>query len=333
MKISLVIATYQRPNPLRKLLDSIGKQTIKPFEVIVVDASDNELTKIIFENRTFDLNVNYQEVSFEHKGSAQQRNYGVKLVDKESDIIAFLDDDLVVEPDYFEKILETYKNYPDAIGVGGIDLNNNNYFRKKEGIKYNEFNYYELDGWVVKEPLRIKARKLFGLMTNLQPGLIPEYSHGRSSLPPNGKIYEVEHFMGCIASFRKELFDKIKFSEYFVGYGLYEDFYCCVRALAYGKLYVNTNAKVWHYHEPSGRPDFFKYGRMVVRNGWYVWRVRFPHPSFKARFKWHATTLLLAIIRLMNVITGPSRKNAFLDFTGRMVGWFGVIFNPPERKD
>jgi len=332
--LSLIICTYKRNQSIKRLIISIKKCTVKPDDILIIDASnDIQIKDLINSIDLTGINVRYYFVSEEQRGLTKQRNLGVYNLPVETDIVAFLDDDLVVEPDYFEKILETYNIYPDAIGVGGIDLNNNNYFRKKEGIKYNKFNYYELDGWVVKEPLRYKARKLFGLMTNLQPGFIPEYSHGRSSLPPNGEIYEVEHFMGGIASYRKELFDKIKFSEYFVGYGLYEDFDFCVRALEYGKLYVNTNAKVWHYHEPSGRPDFFKYGRMVVRNGYYVWRVRFPHPSFKARFKWHATTLLLAIIRLLNVINGPSRKNAFLDFTGRIIGWFGVIFNPPERKD
>ena len=166
-------------------------------------------------------------------------------------------------------------------------------------------------------------------MTDLQPGLIPEFSHGRSALPPDGNIYLVEHFMGGISSYRKELFSQMKFSNYFVGYSLYEDFDFCVRALKYGKLYVNTNAKVWHYHDASGRPDFFRYGKMVVRNGWYVWRVRFPDPSLKARLKWHATTLVLAHIRLANTITGPDRKNALMDYFGRMTAWVGLCGKPP----
>jgi GT2 family glycosyltransferase len=148
-------------------------------------------------------------------------------------------------------LLETYRSCPDAIGAGGLDLQNNNYFRKEPGAKYNRFKYYKIDGWVAAEPLRYKARKLFGLLPSLQPGLIPDFSHGRSVLPPNGKVYKVEHFMGGIASYKREIFDHIKFSTFFDGYSLYEDFDFCVRALNYGKLYVNTNAKVWHYHEQS----------------------------------------------------------------------------------
>jgi len=332
-KFSLIIPTYHRPGPLCRLLESLEKQNLKPFEVIIVEASDNDQTKVNIEKRNYELNIRYYIVAIESKGSAQQRNYGIDMVNSSSDFFAFLDDDLIVDQEYFKKLYETYQSNPDAIGVGGIDMHNNGYKIKVPTIEYSRFHYYEIDDWVRVESLRNKARKVFGLMGHLQPGLIPEYSHGRSALPPNGKTYEVEHLMGGIASFKRELISKVKFSSFFEGYGLYEDFDFCVRALKYGKLYVNTNAKVWHYHEPSGRPDFFKYGKMVVRNGWYVWRVRFPSPSLKARFKWHATTLLLAKIRLLNVITGPQRINALKDYLGRIYAWIGVIARPPVRSE
>lgn len=329
MFISLIIATYQRPDSLSRLLESINAQTHKPDEILIIDGSKNDRTEQNLKEKNYQLPIIYIRVQDKDRGSAQQRNFGIKLVNSCSDVIAFLDDDIKAEPDYFKELMETYKSHPDAIGVGGIDLKSNNYFKKEAGFKYNKFSYYEFNGWVVREPLRNRARKLFGLMTNLQPGLIPKYSHGRSVLPPDGNIYQVEHFMGGISSYRKDLFSQMEFSDFFEGYGLYEDFDFCVRALKYGKLYVNTNAKVWHYHEPSGRPDFYKYGKMVVRNGWYVWRVRFPNPSFKAKLKWHAITVLLAHIRLANAITGPDRRNAFMDYLGRMIAWIGVCIKPP----
>jgi hypothetical protein len=44
-----------------------------------------------------------------------------------------------------------------------------------------------------------------------------------------------------------------------------------------GKLYLNTAAQLDHYHD-AGRPNQYQYGRMVVRNGWYVWRTKNPIP-------------------------------------------------------
>lgn len=331
MNLSLIIPTHQRAVAIGKLLNSIERQTVVPSRILIVDSSDNDETKEWIDKNKFHLPLIYVKVSGENKGSAQQRNFGSELVRDSSDIITFLDDDLILEPDFFENLLETYKIYPDAVGVGGIDIKNNYYFKKESNKRYSKYRHYEFDGWIRPEPWRNRARRILGLMPHTPPGLIPSYSHGRMALPPSGKIYNVEHFMGGIASFRSGLFDLIKFSNFFKGYGLYEDFDFCVRALKYGRLYVNTNAKVWHYHEPSGRPDFYKYGKMVVRNGWYVWRVRFPDPSIKAQLKWHVTTLLLATIRFLNVISGPNRKNAMHDFAGRVVAWFGVVVNPPPR--
>jgi GT2 family glycosyltransferase len=135
MKISLVIATYQRHDALCRLLTSIKNQKEKPFEVIIIDASENESTKN-YIRRIDDLNIIYIEVAKQERGSAQQRNHGLDLVDLSSDIVAFLDDDLILEADYFEKLIETYQKFPDAIGVGGIDLKNNMYEKKREGILY-----------------------------------------------------------------------------------------------------------------------------------------------------------------------------------------------------
>ena len=334
MILTLIICTYKRPVALLNLLTSVVSCSIKPRDIIIVDSSpDDGTSDIVSKFISEDVRLNYYKVNEEHRGLTRQRNFGISKLADDTEIVAFLDDDIKVEPDYFKVLLETYRSCPDAIGAGGLDLQNNNYFRKEPGAKYNKFKYYEIDGWVAAEPLRYKARKLFGLLPSLQPGLIPDFSHGRSVLPPNGKVYKVEHFMGGIASYKREIFDHIKFSTFFDGYSLYEDFDFCVRALNYGKLYVNTNAKVWHYHEQSGRPDLFKYGKMVVRNGWYVWHVRFPNPSLNARFKWHATTLLLAKIRLLNVITGPKRSDALLDFLGRISAWFGVLVCPPVRSE
>lgn len=334
MILTLIICTYKRPVALLNLLTSVVSCSIKPRDIIIVDSSpDDGTSDIVSKFISEDVRLNYYKVNEEHRGLTRQRNFGISKLADDTEIVAFLDDDIKVEPDYFKVLLETYRSCPDAIGAGGLDLQNNNYFRKEPGAKYNKFKYYEIDGWVAAEPLRYKARKLFGLLPSLQPGLIPDFSHGRSVLPPTGKIYEVEHFTGMSMSFRMELFSNIEFSHFFEGYGLYEDFDFCVRALKYGKLYINTNAKVWHFHESSGRPDLYKYGKMVIRNGWYVWRVRYPSPSVKSRVKWHATTILLTSIRLMNAIVGSDKKNAFIEFLGRISAWFGVLYNPPIRSE
>jgi GT2 family glycosyltransferase len=149
-------------------------------------------------------------------------------------------------------------------------------------------------------------------------------------LPPSGKIYPVELIMGGVSSYKREIFSKLKFSTYFEGYGLYEDADFSLRIAKFGNLYVNTNAQLSHHHNASGRPNQFKYGKMVVRNGWYVWRVKNPNPNFKSRLKWNSTVLLLTMIRGVNIFTTPNKKEAFTETLGRIVGWLSLLFNKPK---
>jgi GT2 family glycosyltransferase len=163
---------------------------------------------------------------------------------------------------------------------------------------------------------------------------MPEFSNGLSIgfLPPSGQIYPVEFFMGGVASYRKSLFQNIKFSEYFDGYGLYEDMDFCLRASKIGQLFVCAAARVAHYHEQAGRPDKFKYGKMVIRNGWYVWHIKYPSPGLKASLKWHGTAFLLTLVRLGNVMSPSKRKAALTESLGRIAGWWSLLLNKPKHE-
>ncbi|WP_308992638.1 glycosyltransferase [Mariniflexile litorale] len=322
---TLIICTYMRPKPLIKLLQSVHKQTVYPNEVLIIDGSANNETEIILNKNVF-KNLKYYKVDEFNRGLTKQRNYGINLVQEESEIICFLDDDTVLNADYFETLLNTYERYPEALGVGG-------YIKNETGFDFVGDTYqpkideFYFDGWKRKDSSRFVIRKKLGLEPDCPPGFSPKFSHARSVsfLPPSNKIYEVELLMGGISSFRKKVFKTHKFSTYFEGYGLYEDADFSLRVAKTGKLYLNTAAKLNHYHEASGRPNQYKYGNMVVRNGWYVWRTKNPIPSFRDKKKWHAITLLLIIIRFSNTFTASNKRQVISEALGRTVGWLQVL--------
>lgn len=331
MTFTLIICTYMRPGPLRKLLDSVASQQPYPDTILVVDGSRDEKTKTMLQDSTY-RNLVYEKVSDKDRGLTRQRNFGIKRVASGTDIVCFLDDDTILKPNYFKELIDTYQTHPEALGVGGYIVNEiewrevPSHYRAKRG----EFCY---DGYCRKDGSRFVLRKIVGLDANRPPAHLPDFSHGRSVsfLPPSGKIYEVEQFMGGVASYKKEVLDAEKFSEYFEGYGLYEDAEFTLRLSNKGKLFVNTAAQLEHHHDASGRPDSFRYGKMVVRNGWLVWRTKHPSPSLKAKLKWHATSFLLTLLRFGNVFTGAGRKSAFREAVGRMVGWFSLFLKKPKR--
>ncbi|SHG11029.1 Glycosyltransferase, GT2 family [Flavobacterium micromati] len=332
MKFSLIICTYMRPLPLLKLLQSVATQSLYPNEILIIDGSTNTETKDILDQNRF-TNLNYFLVPEECRGLTRQRNFGIKKVDIDADIICFLDDDTVLTENYFQELLKTYTIYPEALGVGGyiIDETKCEFVGLDYKPKSDEYYY---DGWKRKDGSRFVLRKKLGLDSNCPPGYSSLYSHGRSVgfLPPSNKIYQVEMLMGGVSSFKKKVFETMQFSTYFEGYGLYEDADFTLRVAKTGNLYLNTAAQLYHYHDASGRPNQYQYGKMVVRNGWYVWRTKNPKPLLIHKLKWHSITILLTLIRFSNTFTSTSRQEAFTEAVGRTAGWWSLLINKPRIK-
>lgn len=317
-----------RPDAIVKLLLSVENQTLYPDEILIVDGSTNDKTELALIKHRF-KNLIYFKVDDSQRGLTKQRNFGIDNINKASDVVCFLDDDIILEKDYFKQLINAYSIKPDAVAVGGYITNEVNWEKKSEPISFDEF---ELDGYVRKLGKRNVIRKKYRLLSDKPPGIMPTFSNGFpiSFLPPSDKIYEVEYFMGGVSSYKKEVFDNISFSTYFQGYGLYEDLDSCLRVSKLGKLYVNTSAELAHHHEASGRPNNYKYGKMVVRNGWYVWRVKYANPSLNARFKWNAIVFLQIILRGLNIFNTKNRKEAFAEMVGRKIGWWSLVFNKPR---
>lgn len=330
MTFSLIVCTYKRPKTLLTLLASVKAQTLYPDEILIIDGSLDNDTKTLLQQHRFS-NLVYYKVEEKFRGLTKQRNFGIAKVSEDTDVVCFLDDDTILEDDYFKHLVGTYGQYPEALGVGGY-ISNEVYWQPSDE-RNNKQNFY-YDGWMRKEPLRFRVRRFFGLTPDTPPCYLPSFSHGRSVsfLPPSGKTYKVEQFMGGVSSYRKVVFDKLTFSTYFEGYGLYEDTDFCLRLAKQGDLYVNTNACLEHHHEASGRPNSYRYGKMVVRNGWYIWKVKYPQPNIKARFKWHLTAILLMKLTFLGVFFSKQKKATIAEGLGRFVGWWSVLFNPPKMK-
>ena len=318
-----------RANPLLDLLNSVQNQILYPDEILIIDGSTNNETAILLEKNSF-KNLKYYKVEPNSRGLTKQRNFGIKSVSIAIDIVCFLDDDTVLKDDYFHNLIQTYTIHPMAIGVGGYIFNETSW-KKTTQTTINKDKFY-FDGYIRQEPTRFKVRKFLGLDCPIQPGFIPSFSHGRSVgfLPPSGKIYQVQQFMGGVSSFKKSVFKTHQFSEYFDGYGLYEDADFTSRLSKTGNLYLNTNAKLGHYHNDSGRPNKYNYGKMVIRNGWYVWRVYNENPTFNDRLKWNLISVLLITIRISNIFTSRNKVEALTESLGRISGMFSLLLSRPK---
>jgi GT2 family glycosyltransferase len=121
--IACILCTKDRPNFVLDFLDNLKKQTCFPDLLLIVDSSLNDLTREIVENHALNLNL---EIFFykSKSGLPRQRNFGIaKLLEFEVSpidyTVAFLDDDVVIDENYFEILKKELGNNYLFAGITG----------------------------------------------------------------------------------------------------------------------------------------------------------------------------------------------------------------------
>ena len=104
-KISVIIPVYNTEKYIEKCLESLAKQTMQDFEVIVVNDGSTDNSKSIIKEymKNSELNIKYLEK--ENGGLASARNYGVERA--LGKYISFLDSDDYLDESLFSE-LEKY---------------------------------------------------------------------------------------------------------------------------------------------------------------------------------------------------------------------------------
>ena len=107
MNISVVIPTYNRVELLKRSIDSVINQTIKPFEIIIVDDGSNDGTEAMVKKKYDSLKLIKQK----NKGASAARNSGIKA--SSGEWICFLDSDDEWKNDKLEKQIIAVANNSD----------------------------------------------------------------------------------------------------------------------------------------------------------------------------------------------------------------------------
>lgn len=112
--ISVIIATYNRPEDLHRCLCSLLQNTMKPTEIIVVDQSKNSQSKKVIRHIN---NKSIRYIKIKRVSKAHALNIAIKHA--KSDILSFTDDDSIVSKQWLEKLHHSFKSHPDIAGVFG----------------------------------------------------------------------------------------------------------------------------------------------------------------------------------------------------------------------
>jgi glycosyltransferase involved in cell wall biosynthesis len=114
--VSIVVPTRNRSAYLARLLASFVRLRYPRWEALVVDDGSTDDTSAVVERyRAEGLPLIYLYQPWRKMGAA--RNLGIEHA--RGEVVAFTDDDCVVEPDWLDAIAQTFEAHPEALGVQG----------------------------------------------------------------------------------------------------------------------------------------------------------------------------------------------------------------------
>ncbi|MFC6732717.1 glucosyl-dolichyl phosphate glucuronosyltransferase [Haladaptatus sp. DYSN1] len=117
MRVSVVLCTYSLDlyDAFREAAASVLAQTHADRELIVVVDGTPDVYERVLEDYGPHEDVRIH-LNSENRGLLASRNTGAELAD--GDVVAFIDDDAVAEPDWLEELVAVYDQH-DALAAGG----------------------------------------------------------------------------------------------------------------------------------------------------------------------------------------------------------------------
>jgi len=229
LSLSVIVPTYNRHNDLEECLRSLFEMKQPPDEVIVVDSCSTD--------GTYELVKQFQAkyLCIRERSMVKARNVGLRHAT--GDVVAYIDDDVIVSESWSIHILDSYEDEKVG-GVGGRVLP---YSTCREACI--PVHVQEID------------ERLIGKVLN--DGIVL----GNFDVPTSTPI-EVDTLIGCNMSFRRKLLIRIGgFDEKFQGNCYRDDTDACLRLKRLGyKLVYNPKALVWH-----------KFRGKSTKLSWYYW--------------------------------------------------------------
>ena len=144
MKYSIIVPVYNRPDEVDELLQSLCEQTVKDFEVIIVEDGSIKPCKDVCNKYAGILSLHYY--AKENSGPGQSRNYGAERAN--GDYVIILDSDVVLPKGYLQAIersLSLPKGHQLA-AFGGPDAAHPDFTPVQKAISYSMTSFFTTGG-------------------------------------------------------------------------------------------------------------------------------------------------------------------------------------------
>ncbi len=119
MKITVILCTYNRCQSLQRALASVSLSSVPnsvEWDVLVVDNNSHDQTRSVIEDFCQSYPNRFHYLFEPHPGKSYALNSAIR--EAKADVLAFMDDDVEVEPDWLYKLTAPLSN-EEWVGVGG----------------------------------------------------------------------------------------------------------------------------------------------------------------------------------------------------------------------
>lgn len=141
MKYSIIVPVYNRPNEVSELLESLTYQSLKDFEVIIVEDGSQTPCKDVCEYYKGKMDIHYYYK--DNSGPGQSRNYGAER--SQGEYLLILDSDVVLPKDYLKAVDEELSHRP-ADAFGGPDKAHSSFTDTQKAISYSMTSFFTTGG-------------------------------------------------------------------------------------------------------------------------------------------------------------------------------------------
>ena len=142
MKYSIIVPVYNRPDEVDELLQSLCEQSLKDFEVVIVEDGSQKDCKEVVGRYTDRLDVKY--FMKPNSGPGQSRNYGAERA--QGDYLLVLDSDVVLPTGYLQAVDDELRRQP-ADAFGGPDAAHPSFTDVQKAISYSMTSFFTTGGY------------------------------------------------------------------------------------------------------------------------------------------------------------------------------------------
>ena len=141
MLYSIIVPVYNRPGEVKELLESLSAQTVKPFELLIIEDGSKERCDHLLDHYRSFFTINYYYKP--NSGRSDTRNYGMERAN--GDYLLFFDSDVILPPFYFEKLEEAMKSdYCDCFG--GPDAADSSFSNMQKAVNHSMTGFWTTGG-------------------------------------------------------------------------------------------------------------------------------------------------------------------------------------------